>query len=208
MPPRCASFDCDSADRTSARGARARYKRFASRQSLAHARELRLAMGREPIALDIVVKHVNEEIEKFERGLHEPPLKSDEFSTQLLEYIDENKQSYVQRFAPELTLVDTVNRDGSGLVPADVHNARGCAASRPPSRHPCLQRAASHEYDRLTCASRASIRIKYSGANVKIYMLVFARSSRARGPDEGDRDRPGLRRGEDAPRPRQGDRRR
>ena len=89
-------------------------------------------MGREPIALDIVVKHVNEEIEKFERGLHEPPLKSDEFSKQLLEYIDENKQSYVQRFAPELTLVDTVNRDGSGLVPADVHNARGCAASRPP----------------------------------------------------------------------------
>ena len=90
-------------------------------------------MGREPLALGMVIEHVNREIELFEKGKHELPLKSDEFSKQLLQFISDNMQSYVQRFPPEITLVDIVNREGDGLLPADVHNARGCAACRTPS---------------------------------------------------------------------------
>ena len=80
-----------------------------------------MAMPRAP-SFDAAVAFVNNELNMFICGKH--LLKSEEFGEYLLQYIKEAEQSYLDEVSPRFTICDPCNRDGRGIIPADVHNLK------------------------------------------------------------------------------------
>ena len=78
-----------------------------------------MARPRAP-SFDDAVAFVNNELNMFTRGKH--TLKSEEFGEHLLQYIKDAEQSYLDEVPPRVTICDPCNRDGAGILGADVHN--------------------------------------------------------------------------------------
>ena len=78
-----------------------------------------MARPRAP-SFDDAVAFVNNELNMFARGKH--TLKSEEFGEHLLQYIKDAEQSYLDDVPSRFTICDPCNRDGAGILGADVHN--------------------------------------------------------------------------------------
>ena len=78
-----------------------------------------MARPRAP-SFDDAVAFVNNELNMFARGKH--TLKSEEFGEHLLQYIKDAEQSYLDEVPSRFTICDPCNRDGAGILGADVHN--------------------------------------------------------------------------------------
>ena len=78
-----------------------------------------MARPRAP-SFDDAVAFVNNELSMFARGKH--TLKSEEFGEHLLQYIKDAEQSYLDDVPSRFTICDPCNRDGAGILGADVHN--------------------------------------------------------------------------------------